>query len=796
LVYYRYSENSFVGWVGTSLQPTVPLSLKQKGKKEMSKKNKANFITTPKDEPSDDAINSAADLIATLNNDNSSDSDNALNSAIEDDLLLLADELADENETVTDTSNSPLDLVADEKTHFLPQFNPNIAWKVMIVDDEPEVHEVTRFALANSFFKEKPITFISAYSGEEAKSLLINDPDIALIFLDVVMETNHEGLRLTQHIRNTLKNDRVQIIIRTGQPGEVSEKEIVMNYEINDYRLKVELTQHKLYVIMITSLRAYYDLMSFENKNTLTRILLNNINIGIFRTHIDGQILNANLALAKMYGFASIDEFMRKPIMTRYVDLNIRKQLFSKLSEHGHVKNFEVQTRHGDGTIFDVSVSGILKYDDKGNPLFIEGVLEDITQRKEMRETLIKERASIAQRLKDCIVELRKTKADLERANRVKEEFFSIMSHELRTPLSTVLTMSELLQDDTYGPLNKEQSKAIGYIEDSGNHLLSLITDILLLSRIEAGQIQLKMIPLQIDTLCENSLQFVRTTAQQKQIKLFKVTDGNVTSLQADESGLTQILRHLLSNAVKFTPKGGQVRLEITGDKLDGVVQISVIDTGIGIAEDKIESLFQPFVQLDTRLARQYEGIGLGLSLIYRLVKLHGGSVSVESEIGKGSHFTILLPWQGNESFLAPEKSSEKHQPEQSKKHQTIKKQTVDSGTLLILLAEDYESNIAVLEKNLQAEGYQVVFASRAEEITDLIKEPALILMDIQMSDDIKVIEHIRTFTAFANIPIIVLSALIIPGDRERYLQAGANHYLSKPVNIKKLVRVIEEAQL
>lgn len=751
----------------------------------MSKKNKADLITTPKDERSDDVINSAADLIATPNNDDSSDSDDVLNSVIENDLLLLADE----DETVTDTSISPLGLVADEKNHLLSRFNPNrLAWKVMIVDDEPEIHKATQYVLAGKFFKERPITFISAYSGEEAKSLLINNPDIALVFLDVVMETNHSGLQLTQYIRDTLKNYQVQIIIRTGQAGEALEEEIVTNYGINDYRLKVECTERKLYAIMITRLKAYYDLMNFDNQNTLTQVLLNNMSIGIFRTHIDGQVLNANFALAKMYGFDSIDEFIQKPVMARYVDQNQRELLFAKLFEHGYVKNVEIQTRHKNGSIFDVSLSGILKYDDKGNPLFLEGVAEDITQRKQMRKALIKERASIAQRLKDCIVELRQSKVDLKRANRVKDEFFSIMSHELRTPLSTVLTMSELLQDDTYGPLNKEQSKAIGYIEDSGNHLLSLITDILLLSRIEAGKIQLKIIPLQIDTLCENSLQFVRTTAQQKQIKLFKVTDGKVTSLQAEESGLTQILRHLLSNAVKFTPKGGQVRLEITGDELDGVVQISVIDTGIGIAEDKIEYLFQPFVQLDARLARQYEGTGLGLFLIYRLVKLHGGSVNVESEIGKGSNFTILLPWQGNESLLALE---------QSEKHQRVI-QTVDSGSLLILLAEDYESDIADLETNLQAEGYQVVFANCGEEVTELIKEkrPALILMDIQMSDDIKVIEHIRTFTAFANIPIIVLSALIIPGDRERYLQAGANDYLSKPVNIKKLVRMIEEAQL
>jgi len=251
-------------------------------------------------------------------------------------------------------------------------------------------------------------------------------------------------------------------------------------------------------------------------------------------------------------------------------------------------------------------------------------MIHDITNRKQAEKALIDERASFA-------------------ADRMKKSFFATMNHELRTPLSAILTMSDLLQNGIQG--HSEQLKAIKLINSSGSHLLSLINDLLALSQFEAGKMKLDIKPIQIDNICEESLQFVSEAAKKKQIKLFRANEGGVTILQADEWGLKQILVHLLTNAVKFTPKGGQVRLEITGD--EGVAQISVIDTGIGIPEDKFESLFQPFVQLDSSLSRQYEGTGLGLSLIYKLTKLHGGSVNVESEMGKGSRFTISLPWQG-----------------------------------------------------------------------------------------------------------------------------------------------------
>jgi len=245
--------------------------------------------------------------------------------------------------------------------------------------------------------------------------------------------------------------------------------------------------------------------------------------------------------------------------------------------------------------------------------------------------------------------ELRKSKDLAESANRAKSEFLAAMSHELRTPLNSIIVFSELLQDNIQGALNEEQRKAVGHIEKAGTHLLSLINDILVLSNIEAEQLELQMKSVQVNTLCQDSLQRVSSIAQKKKIRLFITTDDIIKTLQADEKFLKKILIHLLTNAIKFTPEGGQVTLETRSDEKE-VVQISVIDTGIGIPEKEIDRLLQPFVQLDARLSRQYEGIGLGLSLVYRLTKLHGGSVNIESELGKGSKFTVSLPWKDSET--------------------------------------------------------------------------------------------------------------------------------------------------
>lgn len=277
-------------------------------------------------------------------------------------------------------------------------------------------------------------------------------------------------------------------------------------------------------------------------------------------------------------------------------------------------------------------------------PAIIE-IQHSLQERIEALEALHHERELLAQRVKERTAELTTANAELARAARLKDEFLANMSHELRTPLNSILGMSEMLQEGIYGDLDAKQIKSVHTIEESGRHLLSLINDILDLAKIEAGKVKLDIIPVSAPNIAQASLRLIRQLAIKKRIKTVSNYDDQVNIIQADERYLKQILLNLLSNAVKFTPKAGTIKLEIQGDLENKIVNFIVSDTGIGIAHKDIEFLFKPFVQIDGGLSRAHEGTGLGLSLVYRLTKLHGGTVSVNSEIDKGSKFTVSLPW-------------------------------------------------------------------------------------------------------------------------------------------------------
>ena len=269
-----------------------------------------------------------------------------------------------------------------------------------------------------------------------------------------------------------------------------------------------------------------------------------------------------------------------------------------------------------------------------------------LLQRKQAEDALRQLNAELEQRVEARTAALNTTNQQLVQALRIKDEFLAAMSHELRTPLTAILGVAELLQMQTSGPLNDKQAAYAQTISQSGQHLLALINDVLDLARLTAGQTPLELDLVNLSEACRVALQRVKPQADKKQITVSLVLDPAVTRLQADERRLKQILVNLLSNAVKFTPAGGQVGLTVSGEEKQCVVEFIVWDTGIGIAAEDLSRLFQDFVQLDARLARNYEGTGLGLSLVKRLVELHGGQVQAESDgLGKGSRFTVSLPW-------------------------------------------------------------------------------------------------------------------------------------------------------
>jgi signal transduction histidine kinase/ActR/RegA family two-component response regulator len=451
------------------------------------------------------------------------------------------------------------------------------------------------------------------------------------------------------------------------------------------------------------------------------------------------------------------------------------------------------------------------------NAQLFEQAQKEIVERKQVESLLAEERALLAQRVQERTSELSVANAELARSARLKDEFLASMSHELRTPLNAILGMSEALLEQVYGELNEKQVKSLRSVEESGRHLLALINDILDLSKIGAGKMELDLGPVPVESACQSSLRIIKESAQKKQLKVSCSFDGAVTLIRADGRRLKQILVNLLNNSVKFTPEGGMIGLEVRGDAEHQMVRLTVWDTGIGISPQDLGRLFQPFVQLDGSLSRQYGGTGLGLALVYRMVEMHGGSVKVESEVGKGSRFTVSLPWRADEGEVQGQPGKESRLDcvvgynaqswppgVRSRKDQEIGRERdrgtgdpQDRGPVTILLAEDSETNINTVSEYLTIKGYQVVVARNGLEAIERAREtrPAVIVMDIQMPgmDGLEATRRVRADADLAKIPIIAMTALTMPGDRERCLEAGVNEYVGKPISLKDLVRMIEE---
>ncbi|MBX0328153.1 HAMP domain-containing histidine kinase [Oscillochloris sp. ZM17-4] len=265
-----------------------------------------------------------------------------------------------------------------------------------------------------------------------------------------------------------------------------------------------------------------------------------------------------------------------------------------------------------------------------------------LARAEEQRLLLEQERASLAARVAERTEELSAANAQLRQANQMKDAFLSSISHELRTPLNVILGSVELLREEIYGPLDERQQRALGSVDQSGRQLLGLINDILDLVKMEAGKHEFAFDMVSVSDVCSQCARLIRPEAEGKGISVTLTVAPDVGLIPSDPQRMRQILLNLLSNAVKFTPEGGKIGL--LAIRCDSFVDLTVWDTGIGITDVDQGRLFQPFSQLDNRLARRYDGTGIGLALVSQLVALHRGSVSVESVAGKGSRFTVRLP--------------------------------------------------------------------------------------------------------------------------------------------------------
>jgi diguanylate cyclase (GGDEF)-like protein len=391
--------------------------------------------------------------------------------------------------------------------------------------------------------------------------------------------------------------------------------------------------------------------------------------------------------------------------------------------------------------------------------------------------------------------ELQKMNSKLEYANQLKGSFIANMNHELRTPLNSIIGFSDVLLDRTFGDLTDNQERYLRNIFTSGKHLLELINNVLDIAKIEAGKFEMIYETFLVDDVINEVINVMKPLAENKFIEIFISIEEGISTITADRVKLKQILYNLLSNAIKFTPEGGTVKVAVAGEMPDKeyqgnipggeFVRFSVQDTGIGISPEDRGKIFDEFEQASTSFSKKYEGVGLGLALTRKLVELHGGKITVESNLGEGSTFTFLLPVSSPVTEAAASENIEAV---------SLNFPWMKEEAPLILIVEDDLSTAELLTLHLTQAGYKVSHAFNGEEALEKARnlKPFAITLDILLpkKDGWEVLQELKSDPRTAEIPVIIHS---IVDNKDLAFALGATDYLLKPLDKEALLTKLED---
>jgi signal transduction histidine kinase len=513
-------------------------------------------------------------------------------------------------------------------------------WKVLIADDDEAVHSVTKLALERFQFLGRTLEFLDAFSAREAKQILAREPRVAVALVDVVMERPDAGLELVRYIREERKDPFLRIVLRTGQPGEAPEREVITSYEINDYKTKTELTAEKLYAVLLASLRSF---------------------------------------------------------------------------------------------------DALLRADDYAHNL----------------ERKVDERTH----------ELDRRNAELEALNRTKDKFFSIVAHDLNNPLAVLLGFSDILvsRRETLSP--NELDELLTGVRRSAETLSRLLANLLEWARGQLGRRENTPIVMNLKEHLSATLEVVGPQARAKDIALEVQVDEAAVAF-ADPDAIRTVLRNLITNAVKFTPRGGRIRISCA--RRCAQVELLVSDTGIGISEEERRDLFR----LDRRSGasnmgtNQERGTGLGLVLSKELVEANRGRLEVESALGRGSTFRCLLPIAAPSAHLQ-------------------KVLAIDDDPYMLRLIQ------IGLEVGGRERGFRVMTAAGGSEGIERARadRPDVVLLDVTMPqlDGLETLARLKQDDALRSIPVVMLSGEVGCEAFERAQSLGAIGHIQKPFDPRTL---------
>ncbi len=565
-----------------------------------------------------------------------------------------------------------------DNSGFAPEAETGRKWKIAVIDDDHAVHEGTRFALGDYSLNGQTLEILSAYSAADGKILMRQHPDIAAVLLDVIMETDAAGLDLVQFIRNDLKNETVRIILRTGQPGQAPERRVIVDYDINDYKAKTELTADKLFTSLTAALRSYqqlermvqtrrgleiiidaastlYDFKSMQRlaEGVLTQIasLLNVDCAGILVLR-DGN--DAGDAFSVLAGSGCYSHFTDGN-GSQALGTDLRRMVKAAFlrRKHEFADNRTVlYVRTGSGREVVVLLEAARELSDTDRSLVeifgsrLSIAFDNVILYQQLQDANTQLEDRVTERTRALMTANRRLSAQwlrLQRANAFKNEVLGTVAHDLKNPLGVILGRTEMLSElISVNSARDNIASQVDHIRDATRRLTIMVDHLISDAMADAFDITIRREPVDIATLVAEVAEANQPSAVNKQQTLTVSAPAHQMTT-CDSDRMREAIDNLISNAIKYSPLGGKISIVVAPNNDDLTIQIT--DEGAGLSPEDIGRLFGRFQRLSAKPTGGESSTGLGLSIVKRIIDMHGGNISAHSPgPGRGSTFTVTLP--------------------------------------------------------------------------------------------------------------------------------------------------------